>query len=258
MARSLAILRMRRPLGCARSMRLTEENHSAAFPHDTVLHWLTRHGQTERLIELLWEPLTLAALNQPSAEASALALLRVLGRMFSGSRQDAAIALPLKPLDDVFIRLAHAFIEKRGGVVRVGTPAAITLRGGRLAVRAGEHNFRAHSVVCAVPWFELPSVLAGVPPLMRLVDAAARTSACVIVTVNLWFDRTILEDAFVGLPGRSLQWAFATPHRSVLARRICRLSRVARTPLLRRTTPRGSIAHAKNFVQRFPLPARCG
>jgi hypothetical protein len=29
-----------------------------------------------------------------------------------------------------------------------------------------------------------------------------------IVTVNLWYDRPVMEDAFVGLPGRAMQWVF--------------------------------------------------
>jgi hydroxysqualene dehydroxylase len=29
-----------------------------------------------------------------------------------------------------------------------------------------------------------------------------------IVTVNLWFDRAVLEAPFIGLPGRAFQWVF--------------------------------------------------
>jgi uncharacterized protein with NAD-binding domain and iron-sulfur cluster len=29
-----------------------------------------------------------------------------------------------------------------------------------------------------------------------------------IVTVNLWYDRQVMDDPFVGLPGRSMQWVF--------------------------------------------------
>jgi hydroxysqualene dehydroxylase len=29
-----------------------------------------------------------------------------------------------------------------------------------------------------------------------------------IVTVNAWYDRPIMDDAFVGLPGRVMQWVF--------------------------------------------------
>ena len=37
---------------------------------ETVRQWLVRHRQTPRLIELLWEPLAVAALNQSIDEAS--------------------------------------------------------------------------------------------------------------------------------------------------------------------------------------------
>src|SRR4051812_21116410 len=37
----------------------------------TVRQWLVRHGQTQRLIELLWEPLAVAALNQSIDVAAA-------------------------------------------------------------------------------------------------------------------------------------------------------------------------------------------
>jgi uncharacterized protein with NAD-binding domain and iron-sulfur cluster len=29
-----------------------------------------------------------------------------------------------------------------------------------------------------------------------------------IVTVNLWYDRQVMEEPFVGLPGRAMQWVF--------------------------------------------------
>src|SRR5260221_11669435 len=29
-----------------------------------------------------------------------------------------------------------------------------------------------------------------------------------IVTVNLWFDRQVMDEPFFGLPGRSMQWVF--------------------------------------------------
>jgi predicted NAD/FAD-dependent oxidoreductase len=29
-----------------------------------------------------------------------------------------------------------------------------------------------------------------------------------IVTVNLWYDRRVMDDVFVGLPGRQMQWVF--------------------------------------------------
>ena len=46
-----------------------------------------------------------------------------------------------------------------------------------------------------------------------------------IVTVNLWYDRPVMEEAFVGLPGRAMHWVFdkrfafgeSTSHLSLVA-----------------------------------------
>jgi uncharacterized protein with NAD-binding domain and iron-sulfur cluster len=36
-------------------------------------------------------------------------------------------------------------------------------------------------------------------------------AAAPIVTVNLWLDRTVIDEPFIGLPGRTMQWVFAQP-----------------------------------------------
>ena len=54
----------------------------AASPGETVENWLIRNGQTPRLRELLWDPLAVAALNQPTNQAAAPPFARVLAEMF--------------------------------------------------------------------------------------------------------------------------------------------------------------------------------
>src|SRR6185436_2024853 len=87
----------------------------AASPGETVENWLVRNGQTARLREMLWDPLALAALNQPPAAAAAPPFARVLGEMFGGDARAAAIALPTKPLHEMYAEPARAYIESRGG-----------------------------------------------------------------------------------------------------------------------------------------------
>ena len=41
-----------------------------------------------------------------------------------------------------------------------------------------------------------------------IVAAASRMASKPIVTVNLWYDRAVMDDVFVGLPGREMQWVF--------------------------------------------------
>jgi squalene-associated FAD-dependent desaturase len=178
-----------------------------------VREWLVAHGQTPRLIELLWEPLAVAALNQPIDAAAAQPFVEVLRRMFFGSSRNAALGLPLKPLDDMYAVPAREFIDGHGGEVRVGAPARIVSstndRRRELTVEARGGSFTAAAVICAVPWFALGDTLVDPSPGLRQTIAdASRTAASPIVTVNLWFDRVVTSNPFVGLPGRTMQWVF--------------------------------------------------
>jgi hydroxysqualene dehydroxylase len=182
----------------------------AASPGETVEDWLIRHGQTERIREMLWRPLALAALNQPTDKAGASAFARVLGEMFGSGAADAAVGLPLKPLNLMYAEPARAFIESRGGEVRTGAAARILVSGHAVdAVEAGGDRWRPHAVVAAVPWFGLAGLFDGIPPaLASVIDRAGRMVGSPIATVNLWFDKPLVNEPFVGLPGREMQWVF--------------------------------------------------
>ncbi len=172
--------------------------------------WLERNGQTPKLVELLWEPLAIAALNQPIDEAAAEPFTRVLALMLGPDPRDSAIALPLKPLDELYVEPARAFLEARRGAIRAGAPARIVIEGGsRWHVAVRDEVLRAGTVICAAPWYAWPEIFeSGAGPLAGVLDAAARTPASPIVTVNLWFDRVVLDVPFVGLPGRVNGWVF--------------------------------------------------
>ena len=185
---------------------------------ETVREWLLRYRQTPRLIELLWEPLAVAALNQSIDSAAAASFLSVLARMFGSDPRGAALALPLKPLDELYALPAREYIEQRGGSVRTNAVARIECvreadpsgspqPGPRVIVR-GE-TMTADAVICAVPWYALADVFPDRPAALGpVLDAAAGTAASPIVTVNLWFDRIVTEQTLIGLPGRTLQWVF--------------------------------------------------
>ena len=182
-------------------------------PTETVAAWLARLRQTPRMVEMLWEPLAVAALNQGIDQALAAPFVRVLAQMFTGAPRDAALGMTATPLDEMYAEPARAFIESRGGEVRVNALARVAVRGGRVesvSVR-GDALPLPDAVVVAVPWFGLPGLFQDPDgALAPLIAAAAGTAASPIVTVNLWLDRQVLPDAFVGLPGRTMQWVFDT------------------------------------------------
>jgi zeta-carotene desaturase len=188
----------------------TEVGSSRLQAGETVTKWLDRRGQHGRIREWLWEPLAIAALNEAPNEASAAPFVQVLSRMFGRRRTDASIALPATPLHEMYAAPARRYVEARGGEVRVNALARVTIADGRVAaVDVRGARVAARTVIAAVPWFALGTLLTGDTAAMApiLTNAAAMTTKP-IVTVNLWYDRPVMDDEFVGLPERQMQWVF--------------------------------------------------
>ncbi len=206
----LSALRLAGPLRRARR-ELLRTGTVAAAPSSTVSEWLTAHGQGDTLRHWLWEPLAVAALNQSPEHASATPFVRVLAEMFGPDPAAAVLVLPTRPLDQMYALPAQQFIEARGGTVQVNATARVVVRDGRvegLDVR-GE-RISTDRVIAAVPWFGLRNLFGLERPaaLAAVIAAADAMDAMPIVTVNLWYDRAVMDDAFVGLPGRAMQWVF--------------------------------------------------
>ena len=223
----LATLRIAPALRAAqRHLRLGTADPGIA-PDETVEQWLIARGQNARVREMLWEPLALAALNQSPRDAAAAPFVRVLAEMFGRDPAAAAIGLPDKPLDRLYAEPAQRFIEAHGGAVRTNAPARVWCDGERVShVTVRQERIDAPEVIAAVPWFAMEELLPEPPhALAGLLRDASRLASSPIVTVNLWFDRPVLDVPLLGLPGRTMQWVFEK--RLVFGRQASHLSLVA-------------------------------
>jgi hydroxysqualene dehydroxylase len=206
----LSVLKLALPLRRAR-LELERTGAVTASPDGTVSEWLIAHGQRRRLREWLWEPLAVAALNQSPAVAAASPFVRVLAHMFGPDRRDSALVLPVRPLHEMYAEPARAFIESRGGGVRVNALARVVVEDGRVsAIEIRGERIATRQVISAVPWFDLARLFSPAPPLALapLVASATQMGSMPIVTVNLWYDGPVMDEPFVGLPGREMQWVF--------------------------------------------------
>jgi squalene-associated FAD-dependent desaturase len=177
-------------------------------PTETVKDWLKRLGQTPRLIEMLWEPLAVAALNQPIDVAAAAPFAQVIDRMLE-HRDGASLALAQAPLEDLFAGPARSFMERRGGLVRTQAPARLTFEGEAPSVYVGGERVPSRAAIVAVEWNALERLCPQPPPsLAPIWRAAADTAASPIVSAHLWLDRRVLDVPVVGLPRRPWQWVF--------------------------------------------------
>ncbi len=205
-----SVLKLAGPLRRARR-ELERTGSVTADPDGTVSEWLIAHGQREKLREWLWEPLAVAALNQSPAVAAASPFVRVLAQMFGPDPRDSALVLPIRPLHEMYAEPARAFIESHGGDVRVNALARVVVEnGGVSAIDIRGERIPTRRVISAVPWFDLGRLFNPSPPpeLTPLLASATRMQSMPIVTVNLWYDGRVMDEAFIGLPGREMQWVF--------------------------------------------------
>ena len=214
LADRLSVLKMAGPLMSAR--KAIARNPAAVLAADaiTVSQWLQRAGQGSLIREWLWDPLAVAALNQAPDDASATTFVRVLAELFGPRAADSALALPAVPLHEAYALPAQAFIAARGGEVRTNALARLSSDAGarlghlRVDVRGGVTV--TAPVIAAVPWFALGALVGAVdaPALTPVVERASAMASKPIVTVNLWYDAPVMDEPFIGLPGRVTQWVF--------------------------------------------------
>jgi squalene-associated FAD-dependent desaturase len=196
------------------SARLPPAEIAAAIdPSLTVTAWLEQLRQPVSMRKWLWNPLAYAALNQSPDEAAARPFVRVLAEMFGPAPRAAAIGLPRVPLDELMAMPAVDFLQARGGTVITRRPARISSNGDRIAsVKVGDTTLRAPAVISAVPWHAFSGLWEeSVPPALAEVSRnAAGMRPTPIVTVNMWFDRSVMDKrtSFLGVADGTTQWLF--------------------------------------------------
>ena len=220
----LRVLRVAMPLLRARTRLSRGESDRSP---GTVAQWLDRYGQKGRLREWLWEPLAIAALNQTPQEAAAAPFVTVLGLMFGPDPSFSSLVLPRRPLQDMYAVPAARYVEAHGGEVRLNALARVRVENGRIGgVDIRGERVAIERVIAAVPWFAFAPLFVGdTAPLADMMAAASAMTSKPIVTVNLWYDRTVMDDLFVGLPERKMQWVF--DKRQAFGERASHLSLVA-------------------------------
>ncbi len=131
---------------------------------------LERFDQTPRLVQLMWRPLCLAALNTPPERASAQVFLAVLRDSLGAARAASDMLLPRLDLNALFPCAASRFIEQRGGELRCGAKVtAIAQDQGGWRVDAtghavgGARSEQFDAVVLAVPPPAAAALLEALP-----------------------------------------------------------------------------------------------
>ncbi|PPC92634.1 MAG: desaturase [Methylotenera sp.] len=172
--------------------------------------FLTSQQQSERLIEMLWEPLCLAALNTPLEIASTRVFLNVLKDSFTGNKSNSDFLLPKLDLSQVLAQPVAQYIQAKGGIIRLNkrvrslSPAN---SGFNIETREGQHYF-SHVVVALSP-ARVDKLLEPFPKLRNVLTHIQSYSYQPIYTIYLQYPRDIqLPQVMTGLNGTVGQWVF--------------------------------------------------
>lgn len=168
---------------------------------------LARQRQPAGVVKWLWEPICLAALNTPLAQASAQVFLNVLRDSFARARADSDLLLPRRDLSAL---LAEPLAEtvRRCGTILTATPVtAVRRQGAGYTVEYGEMAQEFSHVVLAVPPWRVAEPVA---PLAELAGTARWCAALryqPIYTVYLQYDSSVrLPYPMLALGGMHAQW----------------------------------------------------
>lgn len=178
---------------------------------ETVSVWLRRCGQTPGAIRALWEPLCLAALNEPLESASARLFHEVLRRSLFGGREASAIYTAKVGLSEVLLPEAERFLRATGGGLHLGEGAkALEFANGRLTriLTSTGREIKPAAAISALPPAALAALLPGDCPLRNQIEGMPTAP---ILGVHLFTDRPLITEPFVGILDSPLHWLFARP-----------------------------------------------
>lgn len=167
-------------------------------------------AQPDNLIRRLWEPLCIAALNTPLAQASSQVFYHVLRDSLDGSRQDSEFLVPRVDLSALFPEPAAAYVQARGGTVLTGqTVTAVQSASGGFTVSTAHQQHGADAVIVATAPHRVFTALAETPGLADLLQQIRGLTYQPIITVYLHYPATTrLPLPLLALNGGLGQWVF--------------------------------------------------
>ncbi len=167
--------------------------------HDQVsfAELLADLGQRPGEIDRFWDVFIRPALNLPSCEASAELAIFTVKTALLGSRAASDLLLPIAPLGEMHGDAAARELRAAGATLLTAARATALSEEGVELVDGT--SLSADAIIVATPAAECAELLGEDVPALE--DSP-------IVSVHLWFDRSIMEPALAALLDSPAHWVF--------------------------------------------------
>jgi squalene-associated FAD-dependent desaturase len=182
----------------------------------TISQWLARCGQGEKILELLWKPLSLSILNTPPESGSAFLLQQAIQRSFFGPRKNSGLGIPKAWLSEIFADPAEKFIRQAGGEIHLleAIQTIKPLPDDSMQLITSKNSFAAKHIIAAIPPFSLQEILED-SPLPEMTDLKTKLKQFdyhPIMTINIFCRQPLSYNFPISVVSSPLQWIFAHPH----------------------------------------------
>jgi hydroxysqualene dehydroxylase len=173
----------------------------------SLANLLATHHQSPAFIQFLWEPLCLAALNTPLAQASAQIFLNVLRDCFAQKKQDADVLLANTDLSALISEPIATYLRKNGSVVETSTAIKrITPTNNGFDLQTKTQQYQFERVILACGPHQLKNFVETLPKLSTLTE---HFNYQPITTVYLQYaEDVILPEPMIGIVNSLGQWVF--------------------------------------------------
>ncbi len=177
----------------------------------SVTDLLVQHHQSPALINALWEPLCIGALNTHLHEASAQIFLRTLRDSFRHTQRDSDLLLTRVNLGSLFPQPAADYIETHDGSVRLGQRVTALCFDNDIVtgVTIGNTSIATTDVILATPHAIAHQLMNPHALLNKISEQLSQLQDRPICTVYCQFDKKVrLGHWLRGSLGTLSQWIF--------------------------------------------------
>lgn len=188
---------------------LQSDNFQITVDKPLIL-FLINHLQSKRLIQYLWEPLCLAALNTPLEKASTRVFLNVLRDTFSGGKHDSDFLLPRLDLSQILAEPVASYIQAKGGTIKLNQRVRyISQNNQGYTLETIHEKFDFSHVIIATSPARIGKLISKLPKLSHIASQIERYEFQPIYTIYLQYPPgTRLPEAIHGLTNSMSQWVF--------------------------------------------------
>lgn len=178
-------------------------------PGETVEGLCKRARQPDSLTRLMWYPIALSALNETPDRADARLFAEVIQQAFLGRAKASRLGLPAAGLQPLHGDTVARYLGERGGTVRLGASVRrlIVEKDAAAGVEfAGSETVPCAGAISAVPAPALKKILerSGLSDRIPVPDLGSSP----ILSVYLWLDRQVADEAAACMTGTEFEWAF--------------------------------------------------